>query len=62
MPTKEFNLQDFLIAIAALTFLWALIMFLHKRGLKNDQRKLDKETKTEINRLLELDESEMKIS
>lgn len=62
MPTKEFTLQDFLIAIAALAFLWALIMFFHKKGLKNDQRKLDKETKTEINRLLSLDEMEQKIS
>lgn len=62
MPTKEFTLEAFLIMIGFLTAIYFLGVFLHKRGLKNDQRKLDKETKTEINRLLSLDEMEQKIS
>lgn len=62
MPEQPFNIQSFLIAVAVLILFWSVIMLFHKRGLKNDKKKLDKETKTEINRLLDLDESEMKIS
>lgn len=62
MPTSEFTLNDLLWTIGIIIVGYCLVVFLHKRGLKNDQRKLDKETKTEINRLLSLDEMEQKIS
>lgn len=51
----QFTLPEFLIAFAALTIVWGGLVLLHKRGLKNDKKKLDKKYPPELEVKMDMD-------